>query len=149
MPTSCKSYTDMIPSVTSLVCLQEQPVLALESGGAAQVMLSSGPQYGMSCSCPSWRVGMSFDGAIRLFLESFRLPGEAQKINRIVESFGSCYHRQCPNLFKNADAVYIFAYSVILLNTDRHNAQVTVPPVPACLHDQAILPAAAWSSFTP
>ena len=69
-------------------------------------------------------VGMTFDSAIRLFLESFRLPGEAQKINRIVESFGTYYHKQCPKLFKNADAVYIFAYSVILLNTDQHNSQV-------------------------
>lgn len=68
--------------------------------------------------------GMSFDNAIRSFLESFRLPGEAQKINRIVESFGTYYHMQCPKLFKNADAVYIFAYSVILLNTDQHNHQV-------------------------
>ena len=62
---------------------------------------------------------------MRLFLESFRLPGEAQKINRIMESFGSHYHRQCPHLFKNADAVYILAYSVILLNTDQHNSQAS------------------------
>ena len=38
--------------------------------------------------------------AIRLYLESFRLPGEAQKINRIMESFGKHYHEQCPDLFK-------------------------------------------------
>ena len=68
--------------------------------------------------------GQTFDRAMRLFLESFRLPGEAQKINRIMESFGSHYHQQCPMLFKNADAVYILAYSVILLNTDQHNSQV-------------------------
>lgn len=67
--------------------------------------------------------GQTFDQAMRLFLESFRLPGEAQKINRIMESFGSHYHQQCPALFKNADAVYILAYSVILLNTDQHNSQ--------------------------
>ncbi|KAK9841755.1 hypothetical protein WJX81_000904 [Elliptochloris bilobata] len=68
--------------------------------------------------------GLSFDMAIRVYLESFRLPGEAQKINRIMESFGKAYHAQCPALFKNADAVYILAYSVILLNTDQHNSQV-------------------------
>ncbi len=59
--------------------------------------------------------------AIRVYLESFRLPGEAQKINRVMESFGKAYHAQCPALFRNADAVYILAYSVILLNTDQHN----------------------------
>ena len=64
--------------------------------------------------------------AIRLYLESFRLPGEAQKINRIMESFGKHYHEQCPDLFKNADAVYILGYSVILLNTDQHNVGVSM-----------------------
>ena len=69
--------------------------------------------------------GLAFDMAIRLYLESFRLPGEAQKINRIMESFGKHYHEQCPDLFKNADAVYILGYSVILLNTDQHNVGVS------------------------
>lgn len=59
-----------------------------------------------------------------MYLESFRLPGEAQKINRIMETFGMHYHRQCPDIFRNADAVYILAYSVIILNTDQHNDQV-------------------------
>ncbi|KAK9918480.1 hypothetical protein WJX75_004379 [Coccomyxa subellipsoidea] len=68
--------------------------------------------------------GLPFDMAIRLYLESFRLPGEAQKINRVMESFGKHYHAQCPDLFKNADAVYILGYSVILLNTDQHNVGV-------------------------
>ena len=67
---------------------------------------------------------MSFDTAIRMYLESFRLPGEAQKINRIMESFGRHYHAQCPSNFANADAVYVLAYSVIILNTDQHNNQV-------------------------
>lgn len=75
--------------------------------------------------------GHSFDRAMRQFLESFRLPGEAQKINRIMESFGSHYHKQCPHLFKNADAVYILAYSVILLNTDQHNSQVAFCALPS------------------
>ena len=68
--------------------------------------------------------GMPFDVAIRVYLDSFRLPGEAQKINRIMESFGARYHMQCPDLFKNPDVVYILAYSTIMLNTDQHNSQV-------------------------
>ena len=74
-----------------------------------------------SCAC----LGMTFDTAIRMYLESFRLPGEAQKINRIMETFGAHYHRQCPDIFRNADAVYVLAYSVIILNTDQHNNQVS------------------------
>jgi brefeldin A-resistance guanine nucleotide exchange factor 1 len=34
---------------------------------------------------------LKFDAAIRLYLESFRLPGEAQKINRIINAFGHHY----------------------------------------------------------
>ena len=59
-----------------------------------------------------------------MYLESFRLPGESQKINRVMESFGQRYHAQCPDLFKNPDAVYILGYSTIMLNTDQHNNQV-------------------------
>ena len=94
-----------------------------------------GPRVRMQCEqykmADDGVAGTSFDSAMREFLESFRLPGEAQKINRIMESFGSHYHRQCPQLFKNADAVYILAYSVILLNTDQHNSQVSTVPQPA------------------
>lgn len=68
--------------------------------------------------------GMRIDTALRTYLETFRLPGEAQKINRIMESFGKQYHEQSPGTFKNSDAVYILAYSVIMLNTDLHNEQV-------------------------
>lgn len=32
-------------------------------------------------------VGMKFDKALRMFLNGFRLPGEAQKIDRIMEKF--------------------------------------------------------------
>ena len=31
--------------------------------------------------------GMKFDKAIRMFLNGFRLPGEGQKIDRIMEKF--------------------------------------------------------------
>ena len=71
---------------------------------------------------------MPFDMAIRVYLDSFRLPGEAQKINRVMESFGARYHMQCPDLFKNPDVVYILAYSTIMLNTDQHNSQVSLNP---------------------
>uniref|UniRef100_A0A7I4C4X0 SEC7 domain-containing protein n=1 Tax=Physcomitrium patens TaxID=3218 RepID=A0A7I4C4X0_PHYPA len=68
---------------------------------------------------------MKFDKAIRMFLNGFRLPGEAQKIDRIMEKFAERYCRDNPNLFKNADTAYILAYAVIMLNTDAHNPMVT------------------------
>jgi brefeldin A-inhibited guanine nucleotide-exchange protein len=68
--------------------------------------------------------GMDFGEAIRFFLQGFRLPGEAQKIDRIMEKFAERYCKCNPNVFTSADTAYILAYSVILLNTDAHSVMV-------------------------
>ncbi|KAM1458086.1 hypothetical protein ACFX13_036044 [Malus domestica] len=68
--------------------------------------------------------GMDFGEAIRFFLRGFRLPGEAQKIDRIMEKFAERYCKCSPNSFTSADTAYVLAYSVILLNTDAHNNMV-------------------------
>jgi brefeldin A-inhibited guanine nucleotide-exchange protein len=104
--------------------------------------------------------GMEIVPALRLFLEGFRLPGEAQKIDRLMEKFAARYHElnkkfalstldEDPNsknplldvnkekkltrkgqrlisnyFFESADAVYVLAYSIIMLATDLHSAQV-------------------------
>ncbi|KAF5204476.1 Brefeldin a-inhibited guanine nucleotide-exchange protein [Thalictrum thalictroides] len=67
---------------------------------------------------------MKFHTAIREFLKGFRLPGEAQKIDRIMEKFAERYCADNPGLFKNADTAYVLAYAVIMLNTDAHNPMV-------------------------
>jgi brefeldin A-resistance guanine nucleotide exchange factor 1 len=85
---------------------------------------------------------------MRELLETFRLPGEAQQIARITETFASIYFAAgpgkiivrtecwafCPDFrqllvlaeIKSEDAVYVLAYSVIMLNTDLHNPQIRV-----------------------
>jgi brefeldin A-inhibited guanine nucleotide-exchange protein len=67
---------------------------------------------------------MEFDEAIRVFLQGFRLPGEAQKIDRIMEKFAERYWKCNPKAFSSADTAYVLAYSVIMLNTDAHNPMV-------------------------
>lgn len=67
---------------------------------------------------------MDFGEAIRYFLQGFRLPGEAQKIDRIMEKFAERYCKCNPSSFKSADTAYVLAYSVIMLNTDAHNSMV-------------------------
>ncbi|KAF9003925.1 Sec7-domain-containing protein [Cyathus striatus] len=62
--------------------------------------------------------------ALRELLETFRLPGEAQQIGRITETFASTYFASDPVEIKDKDAVYVLTYSMILLNTDLHNSQV-------------------------
>lgn len=67
---------------------------------------------------------MDFGEAIRFFLRGFRLPGEAQKIDRIMEKFAERYCKCNPGSFTSADTAYVLAYSVIMLNTDAHNNMV-------------------------
>ncbi|KAL7590051.1 hypothetical protein Lser_V15G39977 [Lactuca serriola] len=68
--------------------------------------------------------GRDFGEALRFFLRGFRLPGEAQKIDRIMEKFAERYCKCNPNSFTSADTAYVLAYSVIMLNTDAHNSMV-------------------------
>lgn len=65
-----------------------------------------------------------FVDALRQFLQSFRLPGEGQKIDRFMLKFAERYLSGNPNAFANADTAYVLAYSVIMLNTDQHSIRV-------------------------
>uniref|UniRef100_A0A8C2SG23 SEC7 domain-containing protein n=1 Tax=Capra hircus TaxID=9925 RepID=A0A8C2SG23_CAPHI len=66
-----------------------------------------------------------FVSALRTFLEGFRLPGEAQKIDRLMEKFAARYIEcnQGQTLFASADTAYVLAYSIIMLTTDLHSPQ--------------------------
>ena len=65
---------------------------------------------------------MRFTDALRMYLQSFRLPGEAQKIDRFMLKFAERFMQGNPGgVFANADTAYILAFSVIMLNTDAHN----------------------------
>uniref|UniRef100_A0A093URP6 Protein transport protein SEC7 n=1 Tax=Talaromyces marneffei PM1 TaxID=1077442 RepID=A0A093URP6_TALMA len=68
-----------------------------------------------------------FVDALRQFLQSFRLPGEAQKIDRFMLKFAERYLAGNPNSFANADTAYVLAYSVIMLNTDQHSSKLKGP----------------------
>ena len=62
-------------------------------------------------------------------LESFRLPGESQLIERIMEVFAETYFAAITAdggvvQILSQDAAFILSYSVIMLNTDQHNPQV-------------------------
>lgn len=66
---------------------------------------------------------MQIDVALRKFQTYFRMPGEAQKIERLMEVFS---HRYCvcnPDVIaklNSTDSVFIMAFAIILLNTDLH-----------------------------
>ncbi len=64
----------------------------------------------------------------------FRLPGEAQKIDRIMTMFSQCYwednagdHGRCP--FHDQDTVFLISFAIIMLNTDLHKtSNFAAPP---------------------
>jgi brefeldin A-resistance guanine nucleotide exchange factor 1 len=69
-------------------------------------------------------LSLNLDTALRVFLETFKLPGESQKIQRVLEAFAERYYEQSPDILVNKDAALLLSYSLIMLNTDQHNAQV-------------------------
>ncbi|TYZ58581.1 hypothetical protein PybrP1_007662, partial [[Pythium] brassicae (nom. inval.)] len=69
--------------------------------------------------------GMEIDVAIRVFLAGFRLPGESQKIDRMMEKFAERFYSFCaPGLFPSADTAFILSFSIIMLQTDLHNPSI-------------------------
>lgn len=67
---------------------------------------------------------LGFDDALRMFLQGFRLPGEASPIERCMEAFSDTFRLAQPDLFEKADTAFLLAYSTIMLNTDLHNDAV-------------------------
>jgi len=61
------------------------------------------------------------DDALRTFLGGFKLPGEAQKIDRLMEAFAARFCACNPSAYPSSDAAYILAFAVVMLNTDAHN----------------------------
>ncbi|CAN7989324.1 unnamed protein product, partial [Ixodes hexagonus] len=71
--------------------------------------------------------GMQVDLALRKFQSYFILPGEAQKIERLVEVFSHQYAQCNPDVvakLRSADTLFVLAFSVVLLNTDLHTPSV-------------------------
>ncbi|EOA87703.1 uncharacterized protein SETTUDRAFT_130531 [Exserohilum turcica Et28A] len=89
-----------------------------------------------------------FTDALRRFLQSFRLPGEAQKIDRFMLKFAERYITGNPNAYANADTAYVLSYSVIMLNVDQHSKKMKGPRMTAAdfiknnrgINDNADLP---------
>jgi brefeldin A-inhibited guanine nucleotide-exchange protein len=67
--------------------------------------------------------GIKFVEALRLLLQGFRLPGEGQKVDRIMEKFGEKYVHDNPDIFASAESVYLLSYATIMAQTSIHNPQ--------------------------
>ncbi|KAI9916957.1 hypothetical protein PsorP6_018197 [Peronosclerospora sorghi] len=74
-----------------------------------------------------FRSAATLDEALRMFLAKFRLPGEAQKIDRMMEAFSKQLYLQAGSSgpLANADAAYVLSFSIIMLNTDLHSDHIS------------------------
>ncbi|XP_068114035.1 Golgi-specific brefeldin A-resistance guanine nucleotide exchange factor 1 isoform X3 [Hyperolius riggenbachi] len=79
--------------------------------------------------------GLRIDEALRLYLEAFRLPGEAPVIHRLLEAFTEHWRNSNGTPFANSDSSFALAYAVIMLNTDQHNHNVRKQNVPMTLEE--------------
>ncbi|XP_021710893.1 IQ motif and SEC7 domain-containing protein 1 isoform X4 [Aedes aegypti] len=67
--------------------------------------------------------GMQVDVALRKFQGYFRMPGEAQKIERLMEVFSARYclcNADIVARLRSNDTVFVLAFAIIMLNTDLH-----------------------------
>lgn len=83
--------------------------------------------------------GLRVDEGLRLMLKAFRLPGEAQQIDRILDAFAVVYGEsqeaeetqeedpEKESVKPDKDSLLILSFSIILLNTDLHNPQIKRP----------------------
>ncbi len=72
--------------------------------------------------------GQGILDCMRIFLSAFRLPGEAQQIDRILVLFSEFCHSNSSEgrsgLLENPEVTYLLSFSIIMLNTDRHNPNI-------------------------
>ena len=84
--------------------------------------------------------GLRIDKALRTLLTHLRVPGEAQKIEKIMEEFGRHYYscnskKSSTNLMniscgmnlsklKSPDSIVTLAFAIMMLNTDLHTPNI-------------------------
>ncbi|ETO24807.1 hypothetical protein RFI_12350 [Reticulomyxa filosa] len=68
--------------------------------------------------------GLEIDEGVRKLCTYFKLPGEGQKIDRILQKFAERYCLQNEDTFRQADDAYILSYSIIMLNVNLYNRNV-------------------------
>ncbi|XP_045120579.1 IQ motif and SEC7 domain-containing protein 1-like isoform X11 [Portunus trituberculatus] len=71
--------------------------------------------------------GMQVDVALRKFQTHYRMPGEAQKIERLMQVFAQRYcqcNRDIVAKLRDPETMFVLAFAIIMLNTDLHTASM-------------------------
>ncbi len=61
--------------------------------------------------------------SMRYFLSLFELPGEGQKVERILEHFSNKFSKANSEKY-NADGAYLLSFLLIMLHTNVYNPKV-------------------------
>jgi len=71
---------------------------------------------------------INFVDCVRQLLESFRIPGEAQIMERLMDVFSKHYQQRADKeqkeIFLDLDAVYLAAFSIPFLNTQLYHKNI-------------------------
>lgn len=70
--------------------------------------------------------GLTIIDALRYYTTHcrFRLPGEAQKVDRMLSIFCDAYCRDNPTIFSTPDVAHTVCFMLMILNTDLHNPRL-------------------------
>eukprot|EP01061_Rhynchopus_euleeides_P007844 TRINITY_DN1689_c0_g2_i1.p1 TRINITY_DN1689_c0_g2~~TRINITY_DN1689_c0_g2_i1.p1 ORF type:complete len:1588 (+),score=764.32 TRINITY_DN1689_c0_g2_i1:206-4765(+) len=68
--------------------------------------------------------GLQIDEAVRKFMSSFRIHGEAETIDMTMEKFAETYTKANQATFPNASTAYVLSFSIIMLHTDAHSVSI-------------------------
>ena len=68
--------------------------------------------------------GFTLDSALRRMIALVKLPGEAQKIDRIIEVFATHLCACNPGVIDHVDTAQVMAFSLVMLNVDAHNDNI-------------------------
>ncbi|KAH3766972.1 Cytohesin-3 ARF nucleotide-binding site opener 3 [Pelomyxa schiedti] len=78
--------------------------------------------------------GLDFEMSLRHWLRCFSLPGEGQRIDRVIQAYADYTYAvigELKDICGSSGALYTLSYSIIMLNTSLHNpnalAKMTVP----------------------
>lgn len=58
---------------------------------------------------------LPFVDSLKRLLSGFRMPGEGQKVDRIMEKFGNKYCQDNHNAFGSAECIYLLSYATMML----------------------------------
>lgn len=62
--------------------------------------------------------------AMRILFTDFKIEGEGQIVDRVIQIFGKKYTKDNPNTFSNPDIAYYLGFSIMMLQTDLHREEV-------------------------